>query len=130
VADGRKMPVAKVRAAARGRVWSGADAKDQGLVDILGGFWTAAGQAASLAGLPADGMTFRVYPRPTGLWARLEQLSGGMDASLGANLSALGRIESVLNLPAVQALLGEVSSLPQGGPGSTMQLKAAHLPRP
>jgi protease-4 len=126
VADGRKLPVAKVRAVARGRVWSGADAKDQGLVDILGGFWTAAGQAASLAGLPAEGMTFRVYPRPTGFWARLEQLSGGMDASLGT----LARIESVLNVPAVQALLGEVSSLPQGGPGGTMQLKAVHLPRP
>src|SRR5579863_8832369 len=101
VADGRKLPVAKVRAVARGRVWSGADARDQGLVDILGGFWTAAGQTASLAGLPADGMTFRVYPRPTGLWARLEQLSGGMDASLSTSLSSLGRIESVLNLPAV-----------------------------
>jgi len=126
VADGRKLPLAKVRAAARGRVWSGADAKTQGLVDDLGGFWTAAGQAAALAKLPADGMTFRVYPRPTGLWARLEQLSGGMDASLGT----FGRIESLLNLPAIQALLGEVSSLPQGGPGGTMQLKAAHVPRP
>ncbi len=130
VADGRKLPLAKVRAVARGRVWSGADAKDRGLVDVLGGFWTAAGQAASLARVPAGGVTFRVYPRPTGLWARLEQLSGGMDASLGASLGTLGRIESVLNLPAVQALLGEVSSLPQGGPGSTMQLKAVHVPRP
>ncbi len=126
VADGRKLPLAKVRDAARGRVWSGADAKNQGLVDVLGGFWAAAGQAAALAGLPAEGMTFRVYPRPTGLWARLEALSGGMDASLGT----LGRFESVLNLPAIQALLGQVSSLPQGGPGGTMQLKAAHLPRP
>jgi protease-4 len=130
VADGRKLPVEKVRDAARGRVWSGADAKEHGLVDALGGFWTAAGQAASLAGVPAQAMAFRVYPRPTGFWGRLEQLSGGMDASLGSSLGTLGRIESVLNLPAVQALLGQVSSLPQGGPGSTLQLKAAYLPRP
>src|SRR5260221_11914427 len=80
VAAGRKLPLEKVRDAARGRVWSGADAKEHGLVDALGGFWTAAGQAASLAGVPAQSMTFRVYTRPTGLWGRLEQLSGGMDA--------------------------------------------------
>jgi protease IV len=126
VADGRKMQVEKVRAAARGRVWSGTDAKNQGLVDVLGGFWTAAGQAAALGSVPADGMIFRVYPRPTGLLARLGALSDGLEASLGL----MGRIESILNLPALQALIGQVSSLPQGGPGSTMQLKAANLPRP
>ena len=93
---------------------------------MLGGFWTAADQAASLGGIPADGMTFRVYPRRTGLLARLGMLSDGLDASLGL----FGRIESLLNLPALQALLGEVSSLPQGGPGSSLQLRAMHLPRP
>jgi protease-4 len=126
VADGRRMPLEKVRTAARGRVWSGADAKNQGLVDVLGGFWTAAGQAAALGSIPADGMIFRVYPRPTGLLARLGALSDGLEASLGL----MGRIESILNLPALQALIGQVSSLPQGGPGSTLQLKAVNLPRP
>jgi len=126
VADGRKLALAKVRAAARGRVWSGADAKTQGLVDTLGGFWTAAQTAAALAGVPADGVTFRVYPRPTGLWGRLEALSGGMDASLGT----LRQVDSLLNLPTTQAFLGQVASLPQGAPGSTMQLKAPNLPRP
>ena len=126
VATGRKLPLDKVRQVARGRVWSGADAKTQGLVDSLGGFWTAAGQAASLAGVPAGEMVFRVYPRPTGLLARIGALSGGLDASVGV----LGRIESLLNLPALQAVLGQVSSLPQGGPGGSLQLKAAHLPQP
>ena len=126
VVAGRKLPLEKVRDAARGRVWSGTDAKAHGLVDMLGGFWTAADQAASLGGIPADGMTFRVYPRRTGLLARLGMLSDGLDASLGL----FGRIESLLNLPALQALLGEVSSLPQGGPGSSLQLRAMHLPRP
>ena len=126
VAAGRKLPLGKVRDAARGRVWSGTDAKAHGLVDMLGGFWTAAGQAASLGAVPADGMTFRIYPRRTGLLARLGMLSDGLDASLGL----FGRIESLLNLPALQALLGEVSSLPQGGPGSSLQLRATHLPRP
>jgi protease-4 len=126
VAAGRKLPLGRVRDAARGRVWSGTDAKAHGLVDMLGGFWTAADQAASLGGVSADAMVFRIYPRRTGLLARLGALSGGLDASLAMS----GRIESLLNLPVLQALLGEVSSLPQGGPGSSLQLRATHLPRP
>jgi protease-4 len=126
VAAGRKLPLDKVRDAARGRVWSGADARTHGLVDTLGGFWTAAGEAARLSALPANDMRFRIYPRPTGLLARLGAFSSGLDASIGV----LGRIESFLALPALQGFLGEVSSLPQGGPGSTLQLRATHLPEP
>ena len=126
VAQGRKLPLDQVRAVAKGRVWSGADARTHGLVDSLGGFWTAAAQAASLGGVPSGEMVFRVYPRPTGILARLGALSGGLEASLGV----LGRVESLLNLPVLQGVLGEVSSLPQGGPGSTLQLKATHLPQP
>ncbi|HKB95898.1 MAG TPA: signal peptide peptidase SppA [Rhizomicrobium sp.] len=126
VAAGRKLPLEKVRDAARGRVWSGADAKTHGLVDVLGGFWTAAGEAARLSAVPVDGMRFRVYPRPTGILARLGLLSNDMNASLGA----LGRIQSLLELPVLQGLLGQVSSLPQGGPGGTIQLRATNLPQP
>jgi protease-4 len=126
VADGRKMPLAKVRDAARGRVWSGTDAKAQGLVDALGGFWTAAQTAGTLASVPSDRMTFSIYPRPTGLLSRLGALSDGLEASIGL----MGRVESLLNFPALQAVLGQVSGLPDGSPGSTLQLKAAHLPRP
>ena len=126
VAAGRKLPLEKVRDAARGRVWSGADAKNNGLVDVLGGFWTAAGEAARLSAVPVDNMRFRVYPRPTGILARLGLLSNDMNASLGA----LGRIQSFLELPVLQGLLGQVSSLPQGGPGGTIQLRATNLPQP
>ena len=126
VAVGRKLPLAKVREAARGRVWSGADANARGLVDALGGFWTAAQTAATLGSVPADGMTFSVYPRPTGLLGRLGAFSDGLEASLGS----LRQVESLLNLPALQAVLGEVTSLPDGSPGSALQLKATHLPRP
>ena len=69
-------------------------------------------------------MTFRVYPRPTGFWGRLGQLSGGLEASFGL----LGRIESLLNLPALQAVLGPLGDLPHGTPGSAIQLRASHLP--
>ncbi len=126
VAAGRKLPLDKVQDLARGRVWSGVDAHARGLVDSLGGFWTAAGEAATLAKLPAADMVFKVYPRPTGLWGRLSSVFGGLQASLGL----FGRIESLLNLPALQTVLQGVSSLPQGGPGSSLQLRATHLPQP
>jgi protease-4 len=41
VADGRKLPKEKVLEIAKGRIWTGADAKELGLVDELGGFDTA-----------------------------------------------------------------------------------------
>ena len=124
VAEGRKLPLDKVHDIARGRVWSGADARDRGLVDSLGGFWTAAGEAASLGHVAATDMSFRTYPRPTGFWGRLESLSGGLDASIGL----FGRIESLMNLPAAQALQQGLSSLPP--PGSGVSLQAGNLPRP
>jgi len=126
VATGRKLPLDKVLDVARGRVWSGADARTKGLVDALGGFWTAAGQAAALSGVPLSGMNFRIYPRPTGLLGRLQEMSGGLDASVGV----LGRVESLLDLPPLRAILSQASSLPSGGPGEAIQLRAGNLPRP
>ena len=51
VAQGRKMTVEAVDAIARGRVWTGADALERGLVDELGGLRTAITRAKVLAGL-------------------------------------------------------------------------------
>ena len=54
VAQGRKMTVEAVDAIARGRVWTGADAMERGLVDELGGLRTAITRAKVLAGLEPD----------------------------------------------------------------------------
>ena len=54
VADGRGMTVEAVDAIARGRVWTGADAAERGLVDELGGLRTAVRRAKVLAGLDAE----------------------------------------------------------------------------
>jgi protease-4 len=51
VAQGRKMTVEAVDAIARGRVWTGADALERGLVDELGGLRSAISRAKVLAGL-------------------------------------------------------------------------------
>jgi len=64
VASGRRMTVERVHEVARGRVWTGADAARNGLVDELGGMSAAAAIARRRAGLPADA-PLRAYPRMT-----------------------------------------------------------------
>jgi len=51
VGRGRHLNEAQVEAVARGRVWSGADAKEQGLVDEFGGFFDAVDRARDAAGM-------------------------------------------------------------------------------
>ncbi len=51
VAEGRGMEVARARELAKGRVWTGAQAKEHGLVDELGGVATALRLAKELAGV-------------------------------------------------------------------------------
>jgi len=54
VAAGRKMPVDAVDKIGKGRVWSGSQAKDLGLVDELGGVDRALEVAKQLAHIPAS----------------------------------------------------------------------------
>jgi protease-4 len=51
VAAGRSMDAARVEELARGRAWAGADAKERGLVDELGGFYDAVELARVAAGI-------------------------------------------------------------------------------
>jgi protease-4 len=67
VADGRKLPKDKVLEIAKGRIWSGQDAKNLGLVDELGGYDTALRLAKKAAGVPNEGeIKIVVFPRPKG----------------------------------------------------------------
>lgn len=65
VADGRNLTTEAVDRVARGRVWTGADAIERGLVDELGGFRTALRRAKILAGLDED-TDVRVVTYPGG----------------------------------------------------------------
>ena len=53
VAEGRKLPPERVQEIARGRVWTGAQARGLGLVDEFGGFYQAVARAKALAGVKA-----------------------------------------------------------------------------
>ena len=55
-AQDRDMEYAQLESLARGRVWTGADAKERGLVDHIGGRALAVERACALAGLDRDGI--------------------------------------------------------------------------
>ncbi len=80
VADGRHLDPVKAEELARGRVWTGAQAKERGLVDALGGLDTAIDLGKEAAGItPEAGVVLRAFPRPNSTWERLlSSLDTGM----------------------------------------------------
>ena len=80
VAQGRQMEIEKVLDVAKGRIWTGEDAKEHGLVDELGGFDVALRLARTEAGLKPDApIKLAVFPRPKKLIETL--LKRGPDSS-------------------------------------------------
>jgi protease-4 len=93
VADGRKLPKEKVLEIAKGRIWSGQDAKNLGLVDELGGYETALRLAKKAAGIPeSDEVKVVVYPRPKTLLQTLLQRRGPDNSEKEAVAEVLARI--------------------------------------
>ena len=80
VATGRHMSADAVEAVAKGRVWSGEDAKEKGLIDVLGGYETALDLAREAAKLPQDApIDIVVYPRERGVMTALFDRLFGRD---------------------------------------------------
>jgi len=82
VAERRKSTPEKINEVAQGRVWTGSQARERGLVDALGGFDAAVKSAAKRAGL---GESFRVEyieHEPRGLNRYLSLLFGRAAAML------------------------------------------------
>lgn len=74
VAQGRNLSVAEVNNIAQGRVWSGSDALEIGLVDRIGGLNDAIAEAADLAGI-RDYYT-EIYPREKKFLDKLSDMFG------------------------------------------------------
>ncbi|MFI4933790.1 MAG: signal peptide peptidase SppA [Caulobacterales bacterium] len=73
VAEGRRLPAARVGQIARGRVWTGVQAKSLGLVDSLGGLPQAVDRAKALAGITGEARLkpFSTETNPFGPLGRL-----------------------------------------------------------
>ncbi|HTQ15522.1 MAG TPA: signal peptide peptidase SppA [Rhizomicrobium sp.] len=121
VAAGRKLPLADVQQIAKGRVWTGADARPKGLVDQLGDFWTAVADARKLAGLSADAqVSFKRYPQPRGLFGAIDSAFSGT----AAGLRAMEGFEALMETPAARAVVHAAGDMPRGG----VEMRAAGLP--
>lgn len=110
VAGGRKLPVDKVRELAKGRVYTGRQARDLGLVDALGGYKETLAQVRELLKLPEDApLNLEVFPRPKN---KLEQVKDLLNGKVEADMrqdgiqAALAPYQPLLQLarPAVRAL--------------------------
>jgi protease-4 len=73
ISEGRKLPVDKIALSAEGRIFSGRQGKERGLVDEIGGLTAAIAKARELAKLPADARVTVVEGKPK----FLESLAGG-----------------------------------------------------
>jgi protease-4 len=93
VAAGRHLTPDAVEAIAQGRVWSGEEAKANGLVDALGGYEVALRLAKEVANIPADApVELTVFPRREGLAAYLyDRLTGKERDDNDIGVTALGR---------------------------------------
>ncbi|MBM3620354.1 MAG: signal peptide peptidase SppA [Alphaproteobacteria bacterium] len=85
VSDARRLDGTRLDAAARGRVFTGVDAKAAGLVDELGGLTLAIAFAKAKAGIDAArDVHVRRFPAPKGRIEQLMELVSGQRAELAA----------------------------------------------
>ena len=125
VATGRRLPAARVDAIAKGRVWTGAQARDLGLVDKLGGFPVAVAEARRLAGLPAGGrVTLKLF---TGEGSPFTGMSQGF-ASAHALLSAASAWNDAAGTVQGRTLLASADRLRLEARGQATVLAPVALP--
>ena len=111
VAAGRRLSPDKVREIAKGRVWTGEQARTLGLVDRIGGFYDAVARARALGKITGSGeVELKDMPARRSPLDLLQQ-SMGVSAAGVRTLAAAGwimgdpRAQTLLNA-AVQARLG------------------------
>lgn len=100
VATDRRLAPDAVEAVASGRVWTGRQALDRGLVDQFGGLWEAVERAKALARLPAHASLTVVRPRgpsraPVALAVGAAAATGGLTADASALAYALTSLAAV-----------------------------------
>jgi protease-4 len=116
VAEGRKLPLTRVQEIAKGRVWSGEDAKGLGLVDENGGLIEAIAKAKELAGFkPEDRLSIRLKLQEA---SPLDLISRAMtSSSMSADEQRLiGALAPIVGDKRAQAVLGQIRQL-AGKPG-------------
>ena len=124
VAKARDSQPEKIDEVARGRVWSGAQAKERGLVDALGGLREAQAEAAKLAKLEKDKYEVRyIEPQVSPIDQFFLDLS--RNARTAAMMRSLGPVSSLIGRDASERVTRELAWL-QGGNGTAPIRTVAH----
>ena len=106
-ATGRKMTFAQLEKKAGGRIYTGRQAKKEGLVDELGTLDDAIGAAKVLAGMnTSDKAELLILPRPQGLLESIVSPLGDLDRDAAAMLGLKSPLPE-----AIQGVLRRVSQL-------------------
>ncbi|RRN55618.1 signal peptide peptidase SppA [Pseudoxanthomonas sp. SGNA-20] len=106
VAEARQRKVEEIDAVARGRVWSGAQALERGLVDAMGGLSDAVADAATRAGLEDGKFRLRYVEKdPSPLAQFMAGLAGSRLAAALLDDSALARALLARTMPEAEAQL-------------------------
>src|SRR4051795_1883451 len=111
-ANDRGMPLENLRVVARGRVWTGADAVQRGLVDELGGLERAVELAATCAGVPREDVELRVMPNPN-LFQRFMPADNSESPAAAATLG-IGGLFAGQGMPAFELMLATTGIAPHG----------------
>ena len=129
VAEGRGRPVAEIESIARGRVWTGRDALEIGLIDEVGGLRDALRIARSRGGLPADAPVR--HPIHISPLARLGRAKNTEDprAAMGATLPGLGGLSGLSDLADLSNLAGlsKIAAALGLPPGSALRMPPIRL---
>lgn len=90
VADGRGLTREYVDSIGRGRVWTGLQAKELGLVDTLGGMTLALHIAAEEAGVDYSKCSLKTFPEKKSMWELLmNRVNADEEEELKARLNAI-----------------------------------------
>lgn len=96
VADGRSLKIEDVEKIAKGRVWTGAQAKELKLVDEFGGLHKAIEVARGLAKVdPSRKMRIQLYPEEKSIWQELFERANPNHLRINAALGQLRRMTRV-----------------------------------
>ena len=106
VAEGRDMTVEEVDEIGQGRVWSGVDALDIGLVDVIGGLQTTIDFAAKKAGITDYGI--KTYPEKDKMTMIIEGIltdakTSFVEEELGSSYIYYKRIKDITKIQGIQA---------------------------
>ena len=104
VADGRHLSFDRVREIAKGRVWTGEQAAQLGLVDQVGGFYDAVDKAKALANLAGKPVRLKTYVGRNSTLGVVGKLLGVSEDSA----RTLATIGAVLSDRRVQGAMGEL----------------------